>query len=115
LKVTRIRCWKVTRTKQETSISLEYLIKKENLEWITIHTEQAPLISTCLQSMVDEILAKRSGATSPSSSGPVTLVTTTAEQTPSKAANRLPTRTEADSGRLNNNNIFDRGDGDDDL
>ena len=64
-KVTRIRCWKVNWTKQEMNISFEYLIKKDNLEWITIHTEQAALVSTCLQSMVDEILAKKAGATSP--------------------------------------------------
>ena len=64
-KVTRIRCWKVNWSKQEMNISFEYLIKKDTLQWIIIHTEQAALVSTCLQSMVDEILAKKAGATSP--------------------------------------------------
>jgi sorting nexin-17 len=109
-KVTRIRCWKVNRTKQETSIAMEYLIKKDNLQWITIHTEQAPLVSTCLQTMVDEILAKKAITTSLSTSA-----TTTTEQPPLNPSNGLATRTESDLERLNNNDIFNRGDGDDDL
>jgi sorting nexin-17 len=109
-KVIRIRCWKVNRTKEETNISIEYLIKKDCLEWITIHTEQAPLVSTCLQSMVDEILTKKSGANSP----PVSIPATT-EQPPMKLSNGLATRTQSDLKRLNNNGIFDQGDGDDDL
>ena len=109
-KVTRIRCWKVISTKQERHISLEYLLKKDTLQWIVIHTEQAPLISICLQSMVDEILSKKT-----STNNNPTTTTTTAEQTSSKATNGLTTRTEADLERLNNNDIFDRGGGDDDL
>jgi sorting nexin-17 len=118
-KVIRIRCWKVNRTKQETSISIEYLIKKDHLEWIIIHTEQAPLVSACLQSMVDEILAKRTGATSPSVSvsvpvTPTTTTTTTIEQSPLQVSNRLAKRTESDLKRLNNNGIFEK-DNDDDV
>ncbi|CAF3279031.1 unnamed protein product [Rotaria sp. Silwood2] len=95
-KVTRIRCWKVNWTKQDMSIALEYLIKKDTLQWITIHTEQAPLISTLLQ---------------------ITPIPTTTinEQTPSKVFNGLATRTESDLERLNNNDIFDKVEGDDDL
>lgn len=117
IKVTRIRCWKVHETKQETNISLEYLIKKDDLQWITIHSDQASLISTLLQSIVDEILAKRVG-TSSSTTGlssapqPSSLAN---EKASSKASNGLATRTESDLERLNNNDIFDRGGGDDDL
>jgi sorting nexin-17 len=111
-KVTRIRCWKVDWTKKDTNISLEYLIKKDTLEWFVIHTEQAALISTCLQGMVDEILAKRTDASNPTSN---TIATTTTTPSSSKVANGLQTRTEADLERMSNNDIFDRGGGDDDL
>jgi sorting nexin-17 len=103
-KVTRIRCWKVNRTKSETNIAIEYLMKKDTLEWITIHTEQAALVSSCLQSMVDEILSKRTE-------------TKPVEQTPvkvSSSGNGLATRRESDLERLNNI-VFDRGEDDDDL
>jgi sorting nexin-17 len=108
-KVTRIRCWKVNRTKQETSIAIEYLMKKDILEWITIHTEQAALVSTCLQSMVDEILAKRTDTKT-------TTTVTTTEQTPLKVSNGhgLATRRESELERLNNI-VFERGEHDDDL
>lgn len=110
-KVTRIRCWKVNWIQHDTNITLEYLIKKDHLEWIQIHTKQVALVSACLQNMVNEILSKRAGATSPAAalaSAPV------AEPTSPKAGNGLITRTESDLERLNNNDLFDRG-GDDDL
>lgn len=34
---------------------------KDKLQWITIASEQAILMSVCLQSMVDELLLKRNG------------------------------------------------------
>jgi sorting nexin-17 len=104
-KVTRIRCWKVNWTKLDMNVTFEYLIKKDNLQWITIHTEQAALVSTCLQSMVDEILAKK-------------VSTATVVNMPhnrSNVANGLAKRTKSDLDRLNNNELFDKGDGDDDL
>jgi hypothetical protein len=103
-KVTRIRCWKVNRTKEGTNLAIEYLMKKDTLEWFTIHTEQAALVSTCLQSMVDEILAKRTDTTK------------TTEETPLKVSNGhgLVTRRESELERLNNI-VFDRGEDDDDL
>jgi hypothetical protein len=61
--------------------------------------------------MVDEILAKATGATS---SSPSVSVTSTTEQAPAKVFNGLATRTESDYKRLTND-IFDRGEGDDDL
>lgn len=37
-------------------------MSKDKLQWITITSDQAILISVCLQSMVDELLLKRSGS-----------------------------------------------------
>lgn len=42
-------------------LSFEYLMAKDKLQWITISSEQAILMSICLQSMVDELLLKKSG------------------------------------------------------
>ncbi|CAF4384523.1 unnamed protein product, partial [Rotaria socialis] len=82
--------------------------KKDTLEWITIHTEQAALVSICLQSMVDEILAKTTGPTSP-------VQVSDSPKTQPNITNGLPTRSKSDLDRLNNNDLFDKGDGDDDL
>ena len=107
-KVTRLRCWKVNWTKEDLNIAFEYLMRKDVLQWLTIHSEQAPLISTCLQGMIDEILAKKSGTTNPVSIFDVPQQRTTMN-------NGLTTRTQSDLNRLNNNKIFDEGGGDDDL
>lgn len=115
-KVSRIRSWKVRWLKQDMNISLEYLFRKDTLKWITIHTEQAPLVNHLLQSMVDEILSKREGATSPIWNPSVTAVSSVKEETPSlKGMNGIAMRRESDLNRFNNNDLFDRGDGDDDL
>lgn len=37
-------------------------MSKDNLQWITITSEQAILMAVCLQSIVDELLLKKSGA-----------------------------------------------------
>ncbi|CAG9855509.1 unnamed protein product [Phyllotreta striolata] len=72
-KVTRMRCWRITAThnKQEMpansrsnssstlELSFEYLMSKDKLQWITISSEQAILMSVCLQSLVDELLMKK--------------------------------------------------------
>ena len=63
--VTRMRCWRITSLPSENSesgaasnsadsnrrmeLAVEYLLSKENLKWITINTDQAILISMCLQ------------------------------------------------------------------
>ena len=106
LKVTRIRCWKTNWTKDDVNIAVEYLIKKDTLEWITIHTKQAALVSSCLQSMVDEIVAKK--VETASSAAPATEPAATVERRP-KPGDGLTTRTEADWERLsdNKNYIFD--------
>ena len=36
---------------------------KDQLQWITISSEQAILMSVCLQSMIDELLLKTVGGT----------------------------------------------------
>ncbi|CAH1153480.1 unnamed protein product [Phaedon cochleariae] len=74
-KVTRMRCWRITAThnKQDMAansrcstnssleLSFEYLMSKDKLQWITISSEQAILMSVCLQSLVDELLLNRNG------------------------------------------------------
>lgn len=69
-KVTRMRCWRITTLHSDDSrnpessnleLSFEYLMAKDKLQWITISSEQAILMSMCLQSMVDELLLKKSG------------------------------------------------------
>lgn len=42
-------------------LSFEYLIAKDKLQWITISSEQAILMSMCLHSMVGELLLKKPG------------------------------------------------------
>ncbi|TRZ01331.1 hypothetical protein DNTS_025524, partial [Danionella cerebrum] len=72
-KVTRMRCWRVTSsqvpvtngtpnpsssTKCEVKLELafEYLMSKDRLQWVTITSQQAIMMSICLQSMVDELM-----------------------------------------------------------
>ena len=113
-KVIRIRCWKVNWTKEDLNISFEYLMRKDTLQWLTIHSEQAPFISTCLQAMIDEILARKSG-----SSNPIVILDVVNQQRtttmPTPGNNGLTTRTRSNLDRWNNNKIFDEGGGDDDL
>ncbi|CAD5113524.1 DgyrCDS2686 [Dimorphilus gyrociliatus] len=71
-KITRIRCWRITTAvlnkdtdeedeKLQTELAFEYLIAKNTLQWITVTSNQAILMSMLLQSMVDELLLKREG------------------------------------------------------
>ena len=77
-KVTRMRCWRIMKTetsnnqmgllRQEGSkleLSFEYLVTAERLEWITIVSHQAILMSMCLQSMVEELVRIRGGEKDP--------------------------------------------------
>jgi sorting nexin-17 len=62
-RVTRMRCWRVTtvhnndedsdkrlmKNRYTFELSFEYLMSKNNLRWIKLVTEQAMLISVCLQ------------------------------------------------------------------
>ena len=64
--VTRMRCWRITAiggadsgsaassssqpdSDKKMELAIEYLIAKDTLKWITIITDQAILISMCLQ------------------------------------------------------------------
>ncbi|XP_020895527.1 sorting nexin-17-like [Exaiptasia diaphana] len=70
-KVTRMRCWRITsstisdednkKTDENMELAFEYLLGKDNLHWITVYSDQAILISMCLQSIVDEILRLKQG------------------------------------------------------
>lgn len=77
-KVTRMRCWRVTSSQVPVSngtsnpcnsskcdikleLAFEYLMSKDRLQWVTITSQQAIMMSICLQSMVDELMVKKSG------------------------------------------------------
>lgn len=78
-KVTKMRCWRIMTvakgmltsdefndTDPEDSankleLSFEYLMNNQELQWITIISPQAILMSLCLQSIVEELLRVRSG------------------------------------------------------
>lgn len=66
--MTRMRCWRITSINSSTDetsssptaasgsapqkkmeLSVEYLMSKDNLRWITLITDQAILMSMCLQ------------------------------------------------------------------
>ncbi|OAD60529.1 Sorting nexin-17 [Eufriesea mexicana] len=69
-KVSRMRCWRITTLQNgpergceesdefSLELSFEYLIAKNQLQWVTITSEQAILMSVCLQAMIDELLSK---------------------------------------------------------
>ncbi|XP_075940250.1 sorting nexin-17 isoform X1 [Anarhichas minor] len=77
-KVTRMRCWRVTSSQVpiangttnpcsaskcdvKLELAFEYLMSKDRLQWVTITSQQAIMMSICLQSMVDELMVKKSG------------------------------------------------------
>uniref|UniRef100_A0A3P9LT85 Sorting nexin-17 n=1 Tax=Oryzias latipes TaxID=8090 RepID=A0A3P9LT85_ORYLA len=77
-KVTRMRCWRVTSSQVPVTngttnpcgsakcdvkleLAFEYLMSKDRLQWVTITSQQAIMMSICLQSMVDELMVKKSG------------------------------------------------------
>ena len=80
-KVTRIRCWRImtsgkplnapaTRLKPEIldsklELSFEYLVSADKLQWVTVVSNQAILMSLCLQSMVEELVRVKAGEKEP--------------------------------------------------
>ncbi|XP_025088996.1 sorting nexin-17-like isoform X2 [Pomacea canaliculata] len=72
-KITRMRCWRITTiypgergdndssSSPKLELSFEYLMSRDTLRWITITSDQAMLLSMCLQSMVDELIMKKQG------------------------------------------------------
>nr|NP_609353.1 sorting nexin 17 [Drosophila melanogaster]AAF52870.1 sorting nexin 17 [Drosophila melanogaster]AAL28739.1 LD15323p [Drosophila melanogaster]ACL89117.1 CG5734-PA [synthetic construct]AOQ09063.1 CG5734-RA [synthetic construct] len=70
-RVTRMRSWRVSVTHitlesrlepTHLQLAFEYLIGKQTLRWITINSDQAMLMSVCLQAMVDELLQRGAGS-----------------------------------------------------
>ncbi|XP_076662486.1 sorting nexin 17 [Halictus rubicundus] len=70
--VSQMRCWRITTVQNgpercednddlSLELSFEYLVAKNQLQWITITSEQAILMSVCLQAMIDELLLKHAG------------------------------------------------------
>ncbi|XP_059488165.1 sorting nexin-17 isoform X2 [Neocloeon triangulifer] len=79
-RVTRMRCWRITTLHADEvsealdncvspgprlELSFEYLMAKDRLQWITVVSEQAILMSACLQAMVAELLAKKGSPSTP--------------------------------------------------
>jgi len=78
-KITRMRCWRIMKGESATNnqlgnlksdgkqleLSFEYLVTPEKMEWVTIISHQAILMSMCLQSMVEELVRIRSGEKNP--------------------------------------------------
>lgn len=70
-KVTRMRCWRISSGAFEQNgsryggsrleLAFEYLMAKNKLQWITLFSTQAILMSMCLQGMVDELIMKKEG------------------------------------------------------
>eukprot|EP00095_Tigriopus_kingsejongensis_P010016 maker-scaffold1048_size67263-snap-gene-0.22 protein:Tk10016 transcript:maker-scaffold1048_size67263-snap-gene-0.22-mRNA-1 annotation:"sorting nexin-17" len=77
-KVTKMRCWRIMTLADglasdefndsdpedsgaKLELSFEYLMSNQELQWITIISPQAILMSLCLQSIVEELLRIRSG------------------------------------------------------
>ena len=79
LRITRIRCWRLTtgfdlrspygarkapllaspEDDHKYELSIEYLISKDDLRWIVVKSEQAVLMSTCLKSVIEELVLKK--------------------------------------------------------
>lgn len=65
-RATRIRVWRIAQHAEGGSnfiFQFEYLISKDNFEWITLITKQAVLLSLLLQSIGAEILKEHKAAT----------------------------------------------------
>ncbi|KFV96598.1 Sorting nexin-17, partial [Fulmarus glacialis] len=67
-KVTRMRCWRVTSSvpmsngpSGRSPGKSEGKLEVDRLQWVTITSPQAIMLSICLQSMVDELMVKKSG------------------------------------------------------
>ncbi|KAH8410543.1 hypothetical protein KR009_000187, partial [Drosophila setifemur] len=89
-RVTRMRSWRVSITHNtiesrleptHLQLAFEYLIAKQTLRWITITSEQAMLMSVCLQAMVDELLQRDPDTTGQDDQQPLT--STPSQSTPS--------------------------------
>ncbi|XP_043229978.1 sorting nexin-17-like [Amphibalanus amphitrite] len=80
-KVTRMRCWRISSvepvpaeaggagpssaaagpTGPQLELSFEYLMSRDQLQWVRLASPQAVLMSVCLQALVEELLRRRKG------------------------------------------------------
>ena len=73
-RVIRMRCWRLCVSDGDhsnghsnggedfrMSIMFEYLLGRDKLQWITIHSNEAVWISACLQSIVEELMLQKRG------------------------------------------------------
>lgn len=69
-KVTRMRCWRITSTseinengerEEHLELAFEYLLRRDQMKWIAIYSDEAINMSLCLQSIVDEIVRVKNG------------------------------------------------------
>lgn len=70
-KVTRMRCWKITSLVDDSSalmakecrleLAFDYLFTKDKLQWVRLVGPQAIFMSSCLGSIVAELIRKNSG------------------------------------------------------
>ena len=81
-KVTRMRCWRISSVEPvpaeaggagpssaaagvpgaaQLELSFEYLMSRDQLQWVRLASPQAVLMSVCLQALVEELLRRRKG------------------------------------------------------
>ena len=79
-KVTRMRCWRISSVEPSAAceggagpscsagpaaahleLSFEYLMSRQQLQWVRLASPQAVLMSICLQALVEELLRRRKG------------------------------------------------------
>ncbi|SPP85650.1 sorting nexin-17 [Drosophila guanche] len=94
-RVTRMRSWRVSVTHNalesrhepsQLQLAFEYLIAKQTLRWITISSDQAMLMSVCLQAMVDQLLHGGGEKPAPSSDDEQDAGATSSASTPSSVS-----------------------------
>ena len=78
-RITRMRCWRIMKGEQcenqqlgmmkpestKLELSFEYLTTPDSMEWVSVVSSQAILMSMCLQSMVEELVRIRAGESEP--------------------------------------------------
>ncbi|KAL3889927.1 hypothetical protein ACJMK2_002244 [Sinanodonta woodiana] len=130
-KITRIRCWRITTTinngsstsntssPSQLELSFEYLMAKDKLQWVTISSDQAILMSMCLQGMVEELINKKQGRKVKRPQDKVKKtrkgLTRESSQTGISRQVSLPEGLGSQNGDAVTNSAFDDAIGDDDL
>ena len=73
-RIVRMRCWRLcvsetyksarppeSLNQPQHSIMFEYLLGRDKLQWVTIQSDEAVWISSCLQSIVEELMTIKKG------------------------------------------------------